>query len=259
MPVANYNYTGRRRIDVKDAGIEIIEADNGFIRVKVKLNLQKIKNEKSHKIVIDGESANNLERHDLKVCEEQEIDFGGFEKNASPQFRIKLIATNLEECGLVLASTPYTRAKAKSNKLKREGFFEPTPVNHIGDAPWQIEWLDPANPELLINSELAEIYGGDWKNPQLQALYLPTALKECLLGILSRTRLEDLEKDTFAYKLIHFCMSTLDLPLPEDPFFDGETLSTNWLSWADEAYEAFCNKKWRNNKTLLNNMLENKP
>jgi len=108
MPVANYNYTGRRRIDVKDAGIQILEADDEFIRVKVDLNLKKVKNDSHHKIVIDGESANNLERHVLEVCEEQEIDFNGFEKNASPQFRIKLIATDPDQLGLVLASTPYT-------------------------------------------------------------------------------------------------------------------------------------------------------
>jgi len=67
-----------------------------------------------------------------------------------------------------------------------------------------------------------------------------------------------MDKESFAYKLMYFCKDTLEAPFPEEEFSDGETVSSEWLSWIDECYEAFCNKKWRNNKSLLNNMLEDK-
>lgn len=255
MVAGNFNYTGRRKIKNSLVEVHVTERNDDFVRVNLTLDTKKLKNAENTKWVIDAFDRGSHQRKLLKFANKQTLDFNGFANDAKLAFKIRHIATG-EDSGQVIASTPDIRPRESKAAIEREEFIEPTPKD-LGAEPWILDWEgDPGNPEILINEKLLEAFG-DWQDPVLQGLYLPVLVRELLTGIVMRSQepgdIED--NSSLASRMMDFCEKQLGVDMPETDFHEQGTVNSDWLNWIDECVNTFCETRWRQGQTLMDQLI----
>lgn len=256
MATSTFNYTNRKTIKNSAFQINIEERAEDYVRVKLNLDLKSIKPPENSKIVLDAYDRSIHERYNVNDQATQIQDFIEFNSEAKLKFRLRIVSTTGENQGKVFAASKEIKPKENSTRTEKDEFFKPI-AEDLGDLPWDIDWDgDETEPKVRINIKLQDHFGG-WRNSTLQALLLPQMLKELLLGIIVRSSSkDDIDDDTFAGKLIYFCHSRVGVAMPEQDFLDDGKVNTDWLTWVDNVITSFCEFRWRDEKSLLEQMLE---
>ncbi|MAW90588.1 MAG: hypothetical protein CL575_10940 [Altererythrobacter sp.] len=255
MTAASLNFTQRRKIKSTFVDIRILERTEAFIRVRVAADAKVLNSAEDYRLVLDGFDRGRHQRHTISNPAGDDLDFTGFPSDASLRFKVRQVARGADE-GRVIAATADIRPVEIEGKVQREPFIKPD-LDDLGALPWCIQWdEDVADPRLVLNRRLEDQFG-TWKNPVLQALYLPAMLRELLTGLICRVESEDeLDDGTLGGRIITFCKERFDAEIPLGAFNGSEGNTDEWLRWADECVVAFAETKWRKGKTLFDLMLE---
>lgn len=250
MTTASLNFTSRSKIKSKLVSIHIIERADSFIRVRVSVDGNIGGGDKEHQLVIDAFERGRHQRRVITNPAGENIDFNDFPINASLRFKVRKIAIGAEK-GKVIAATADLRPVDNTDIAGREPFLVPE-LDDLGSLPWEIKWEDDcANPRIILNRRLLDKFE-TWRDPNLQALYLPSMLRDLLTGIICRNDdVESLDEDTLAKRIVDFCTSTLDIKRPACAFADN---MEDWLEWTEACVHEFAARKWRDDKTLFDQM-----
>jgi hypothetical protein len=255
MTAASLNFTKRRKIKSAFVDIRIIERCETYIRARVSVDAGVLKADGDYRLVLDGFDRGRHQRHTITNPAGDDLDFTGFPLEASLRFKVRQVAAGADE-GRVIAATADIRPVEIEGNVQREPFIVPE-LEDLGSLPWCIQWEgDVADPRLVINKRLDEMFGS-WRDPVLQALYLPAMLRELLTGLICRVESEDeLDEGTLGGRIIAFCKESFDADLPTGPFGGTDGTPDEWLKWAEECVAEFAETKWRKDKTLFDLMLE---
>jgi len=255
MTAASLNFTKRRKIKSTLVDIRVVARTDSYIRVSVSVDAKALKSDEEYRLVLDGFDRGRHQRQTISDPAGDNLDFAGFPIDASLRFKVRQVASGPDE-GRVIAATADIRPVEIEGKVKREPFIVPEP-DDLGSLPWCIQWEgDVADPRLVINRKLDDMFGS-WQDPFLQALYLPTMLRELLTGLICRVESEDeLDDGTLGGRIIAFCKDRFDAEIPSGAFNGPEGNRDEWLEWAEECVVEFAETKWRKDKTLFELMLE---
>ena len=255
MTTASLNFTQRRKIKSAFVDIRVLERSESYIRVRVSVDAKVLKVSEDYRLVLDGFDRGRHQRHTITNHTGDDFDFTGFPIEASLRFKVRQVATGLDE-GRVIAATADIRPVEIDGKVQREPFIVPE-LDDLGALPWCIQWDgDVADPRLVINRRLEDMFGS-WRHPVLQALYLPAMLRELLTGLICRVESEEeLDEGTLGGRIIAFCKERFDAELPSGAFSGPDGNPDDWLKWAEDCVVEFADTKWRKEKTLFDLMLE---
>lgn len=255
MTTASLNFTQRRKIKSAFVDIRVIERSEAFIRVRVSVDAKVLKTNETYRLVLDGFDRGRHQRQTIADPSGDDLDFTGFPIDASLRFKVRQVATGPDE-GRVIAATADIRPVEIEGKVQREPFIVPE-LDDLGALPWCIQWEgDPADPRLVINRNLDKMFGS-WRDPVLQALYLPAMLRELLTGLICRVDSEDdLDEGTLGGRIVAFCKERFDVEPPHGAFRGPDGEPDAWLNWAEDCVVEFADTKWRKEKTLFDLMLE---
>lgn len=259
MTTANFNFTNRKEIKQSSFDVCLLDQpkESTDLNVQIYLNLKNIKiNKKDSIIVIDAFGGGKHERFELDYVERQNCLLGDYQ-NKYPKFRLAIISDKDNQRGKILsASKDYQLAKKKDHAdggADIKEFFQPKFMD-LNERIWKVSWKDEASPILWINSKIENIYGGNIRDPRLQAYILPAVFKEILEGVLLRfSDYEEIE-DSDVKNWFEFAEKILDIKPPEvKSFREGELVATAWLEWVEDVMETFSTwtSKKRGNKSLL--------
>ncbi|WP_108788691.1 hypothetical protein [Erythrobacter sp. Alg231-14] len=255
MTAASLNFTKRRKIKSAFVDIRVLERTDSYIRVRVNVDSKVLQTDDDYRLVLDGFDRGRHQRQRIENPAGDDLDFTGFPIDASLRFKIRQVAKGSDE-GRVIAATADIRPVEIEGKVQREPFIVPEP-DDLGSLPWCIQWDgDVADPRLVINRKLDDMFGS-WKNPTLQALYLPAMLRELLIGLICRVESEDeLDEGTLGGSIIAFCKERFNAEIPSGSFNGPDGNRDEWLEWAEDCVVEFAETKWRKDKTLFELMLE---
>lgn len=255
MTAASVNFTNRRKIKASFVDLQILERNESFIRVRVRVDEKVLSGRGQYRLVIDAFDRGRHERQTIASPSGQDLDFMGFPVGASLRFKVRQISTAEDE-GRVIAATADLRPIEIDGKFEREPFIKPV-IDDLGALPWRVEWdSDPSEPRIVLNRRLEQKFGS-WRHPVLQALYLPSMLRDLLSGLICRAEsIDDLDEETLGGKVMIFCRDRLGVGMPEVPFRAPEGDIEVWLQWAEDCVTEFSEMKWRKNQTLFDQMME---
>lgn len=255
MTAASVNFTNRRKIKAAFVDLRIVERNESFIRVRVRVDEKVLSGSERYRLVLDAFDRGRHERQTIASPDGQDLDFIGFPADATLRFKVRQIATGDDE-GRVIAATADLRPIEIDGKIERDPFIRPV-LEDLGPLPWRIEWdSDPSEPRIVLNRRLEEKFGS-WRHPVLQALYLPSMLRDLLSGLICRAEsIDDLDEETVGGKVMQFCRERLRVEPPDMPFRAPEGDIETWLEWAEDCVMEFSEIKWRKNQTLFDQMME---
>lgn len=255
MTSASINFTNRRRIKSSFVEIRVIERSASFIRVRTSVDRRVLQSGEEYRLVLDGFDRGRHQRHTISNPAGVDLDFTGFPVDATLRFKVRQIAIGANE-GKVLAATADIRPVEIEGAVLRHPFIVPD-LEDLGALPWRIIWEgDVANPRLVLNRRLEDRFG-NWRHPDLQALYLPAMLRDLLTGLICRVETpEDLDDETLGGMVFAFCRERFDAQLPVAAFQGPDGAMEDWLNWAEECVVQFSETKWRKGQTLFDQMLE---
>lgn len=255
MTSANLNFTQRRKIKSNLVDVTIKERNDDFIRVALHMDSKALNSVEGYRLVLDAFDRGQHERKVISNPADQDFDFDLFPIDANLRFKIRQVSSGIDT-GRVIAATADIRPVEAKGQTERKPFIVPE-IEDLGGLPWQIVWEgDIANPKLVLNSRLSEHFGS-WHHPALQALYLPSMVRDLLSGIIARHEsLEDLDEDTLGSRIFEFCRVSFDPAMPSTPFHGKSEIDDEWLKWIEECVVSFSETKWRNGKSLMDQMLE---
>lgn len=255
MTSASINFTNRRKIKSNFVDIRVLERSDSFVRVRASVDSKVLQVGEDYRLVIDGFDRGQHQRRTIANPAGEDLDFTDFPANASLRFKVRQIAIGVNE-GKVLAATADIRPVEIEGTVLRQPFIVPE-LDDLGALPWRIDWEgDVANPRLVLNRKLEDKFG-TWRHPVLQALYLPSMLRDLLTGLICRIPSPDeLDEDTLGGRIITFCKEQFDAEIPADAFQGPSGVAEEWLVWAEDCVVQFSETKWRKGRTLFDLMLE---
>jgi hypothetical protein len=256
MTASSLNFTERRRIKLNFVDVHLLERSENYIRVRVAVDEKVLSFGQDYRLVIDAMDRGRHQRHLIDNPAGEDLDFTGFPIDASLRFRVRQVATGEEE-GKVLAATADIRPVEIESNVEREPFLVPE-IEDLGPLPWRIDWEgDVANPRIVLNSRLEDHFGGTWRHPGLQALFLPAMLRDLLTGLICRVpSYEELDDETLGSRIMEFCKDRFEVTVPSGSFRSFEGVNEDWLKWAEDCVVQFSETKWRKGSTLFDQMLE---
>ncbi|MGS4991013.1 hypothetical protein ACVDG9_23815 [Roseibium sp. RP-7] len=262
------NFTGRARIRQKEDlfSLCLLERDEETVRIRVTFDRVAIEKEcklnpaEEKDFILDAFVLGEMHRHVLPEYRGQdEIAISGVPEGASIEFRLKAVSRSEEAQGKILAATG-GRVRLKTGYGEKgagkedKGIFHPILCRNIGSRIWQIKWNGEGDFEILINADYFYKYHQD---PTFEAHVYPEIVRSVANGILMRHETpEDLDENSLVGKWALFIEQRLGVPLTgEDAkhFEDADVVEK--LEFVEEIVEAFVNKKWRDGKTLLEEIL----
>ncbi len=270
MATANFNYLHRRKIKrTKNFLLSRHEGTSEYMMVALKLDKSLLNFVEQHEVVrIEASSRGVYFSQDLlKSDEPQIIEIEGIHKKDSPSFRIYSVSDS-DRSRIRRASADFKlnsgKGKPKKKKVikkeipaEREGFFNFAYAD-IGSGIYQLRW--EAGLEIVVSERLQGILQDEiQRNAGFRASFLPSLVKEILLGIVIRheslDELGEKEKDWigWANEMNLFCD---DEEHPSVYFKEQDgAISQEWFDWCDICYENFCSGLHFNGENYLDNMV----
>jgi len=240
MAIRRFNYTGRKRISLKDAKIYLKQDENKTIKFDAVLSLTDYDLPDEASVSVEAYRQTSWMRfpcgkvEDIQLpTEEHLLDFD------SPEgvlFRVRVTSQD-EPVGLLLAEADQIRPRLPEDDDENSISILPAkPDDSLGDQIFRVDFSD--RPILLINSRI-----GEWRSialdPVFIALVLPAAMREILTRILRIDGYSDTENLTeWRSQWLSFSLSlpgVTDLPVDEDE-------EDRMDDWIEEAVASFCRR-----------------
>lgn len=226
------NHTGRRKIEVKELQINMIEQENGVPAFDVDFSLNRENLPDDASIYIEAYQRNTLQRFSfgtvaaIQKPESRELD--QLDLSSPTLFRIRIV-DETEHLGRLIASAERLKPEGDSDEDKRSSLLvvRSRPLNQ---QTWKIEFDTGGKPELCINSRIPDAIGQLKNNPLFQSLILPGAFREVLMFFLWNE--DDEEEGSIAQEWITFAEHIGDeRPLGKDP--------KQLIDWIDDVVARF--------------------
>ncbi|MES0871284.1 hypothetical protein [Pseudovibrio sp. SCP19] len=262
------NFTGRVRIKQKNElfSLQLLDRQGETIRIHVKFDRAaiekdcKLQSDEAKEFVLDAFVLANIYRHVLPEFRSEDIlKLTDIPDGANLEFRLKVISRSNETPGKILAATGgrvrlHTGNGDSDSGEQNRGIFHPKPSKSIGDQIWQVNWNGQGDFEVFVNADYFYKFSD---NPMFAAHVFPEILRNVATGILLRyDSINDIDEDTLLAKWVHFIQERLGMPLDGDEaahLKDADNMVK--LEFVEQIVGAFANKKWRNGKTLLEEIL----
>lgn len=263
--VDKWNYTNRKRIKQKPELFLVEQASRTSTNVtlRVQWNESEILKEtrvdpsKKRLLVLDVMFLGNTQRFELpEGGSAEEFVIEECPDNAIPEFRLKLVSKEHESLGTLLAATSPFKLKTGSGpnagSFVKSGFFHPELSDSLGSRIWTVSWPAPDEPIISLNRSYYE-KGKD--KPYFEVHLYPEILRAVITGILLRNdNLETIEEQSPADEWLNFVEQVLEFPLRGDDA-DEVDGAEECLDLVEHIVTAFSDKKWRNGKTLLEELI----
>jgi hypothetical protein len=271
MTTASFNYLQRRKIKrTKNFDVRREESQTSDLMVSVKLHKSLLNFIEQEEVVrLEASARGTYFAVDLEKSEkEQKFEISGVNKKDSPSFRVYSVF-NADRSKIRRASADFKLNSGRSKPSRkrpvkkkvpaiRHGFFSFVYAD-IGPRIHQIRW--DAGLEIVVSERLQYILEDEiQKNASFRASFLPSLVKEILLGIILRNEnLDDLgEKEGnwmhWANELNLFCD---DDEAPDIYFKEADgNISQEWLDWCDTCYSNFCSGLHFDGSTYLDAMVK---
>ncbi|MEM5495748.1 hypothetical protein, partial [Hoeflea sp. AS16] len=208
-------------------------------------------------LVLDVLFLGNTQRFELPAGGSvEELVLEDCPDNALLEFRLKLVSYGEGTRGVVLAATAPFNLKTGSGpnegSFVTSGFFHPDLSDSLGSRIWAVTWPQPDAPVISLNRSYFE---KSKDKPYFAAHLFPEILRAVITGILLRNDdLEVIEDQSPADDWLNFVEQVLEFPLRgEDAEFESGVEER--LNLVDEIVTTFADRKWRNGKTLLEELI----
>lgn len=263
--VDKWNYTNRKRIKQKSELflVEQVSRAANTVNLRVQWNETEILKESrvdsstKRLLVLDVLFLGNTQRLELTAGgTAEEFVIEECPDNAILEFRLKLVSNEEETRGVLLAATSPFKLKTgtgpNEGSFVTSGFFHPELSDSLGSRIWSVTWPQPDAPVISLNRSYFE----KSKDKSYFAAHLfPEILRAVIGGILLRNDdLEVIEEQSPADEWLNFVEQVLEFPLRGD---DAELEAGNEerLELVEKIVTVFADRKWRNGKTLLEELL----
>lgn len=262
------NFTGRARIKQKSElfSLQLLDRQGETVRIHVKFDRAaiekecKLREEESKEFVLDVFVLGEIHRHVLpEYRSEDELELFDVPDGANLEFRLKVISRSDDAPGKILAATGgrvrlHTGSGDEGSGEQNKGIFHPIPSNNIGDRIWQVSWNGQGDFDVFVNADYFRKFDD---NPMFAAHVFPEIVRNVATGILLRyDSIKDIDEDTLIAKWVTFIQQRLGMPLEGEEaahLKDADNLAK--LDFVEQIVAAFTNQKWRDGKTLLEEIL----
>ena len=263
--VDKWNYTNRKRIKQKPELflVEQLSRTANEVNFKVQwdeveiLNQTGIDASTKWLLVLDVLFLGNTQRFELpKSNSVEEFVLTDCPDNAVLEFRLKLVSTEEESKGALHAATsPFklqTGSGPNEGSMVTSGFFHPELSDSLGSRIWSVSWKAPDEPVISLNRSY---YQKSKDKPYFAVHVFPEILRAVIGGILLRNQeLGVIDEQSPADDWLNFVEQVLEFPLRGEDAELSEGIEER-LDLADEIVVAFSDRKWRNGKTLLEELI----
>jgi hypothetical protein len=227
------NHTGRRKIEVKELQINIVNKGSYPPIFDVDFSLQRDRLPLSASIYIEAYQRNTLQRFNFGtvgcITKPQNRVLDQLDLSSPALFRIRIVDES-EHIGRLIASTEGLRPEGGDGEDERTSLL-PVRSRPLGEVTWKVDFDTGGKPELCINSMLPDAISQIKRNPQFQSLILPAALRQILIYFLW----ENDEENEHAEAWFRFAEH---IGTERPPVDDSLTL----MAWVDDVVERFCSR-----------------
>ncbi|WP_299894322.1 hypothetical protein [uncultured Ruegeria sp.] len=262
------NFTGRARIKQKQElfSLQLLERQGETVRIHVKFDRATIEKECKLQVdepkdfVLDTFVLGDIRRHVLpEYRSEEELELFDIPDGANLEFRLKVISRSEDASGKILAATGgrvrlHTGNGDEGSGEQNKGIFHPKPSKSIGARIWQVTWGGQGDFEVFVNADYFHKFIED---PMFAAHVYPEIVRNVATGILLRyENVKDIDEDSLLAKWVTFIQQRLGIPLEGEEaahLIDAEP--TEKLDFVEDIVDMFTKQKWRDGKTLLEEIL----
>lgn len=226
------NSTGRKRINRDKIEIRMLPSEPSEplkAKISVDLSAEELTADagvvfeayhRSSGMRFDCGTIGNLNMPEVFVLDE--VDRGG-----TPLFRLKVLDLAENE-GLILASAERIQPRSEEDDDGKRSLF-PVAYRDLQSDTWKVEIEQGDRPRLIINKRLPGFSHKLGKNPLLQGLILPAALRFVLIELATSAETgEDEEEGNWKDEWLSYCSERLGAP--DDPReLTDENEKANWI------------------------------
>lgn len=177
-----FNYTGRKKIDRKQALFSFTEQNGGPPEFDVVLDLDSAEYPETASVFVEAYCGETRQRFNFGTVGAlkpparrvlDEIDLSG------PTLFNVLVVDQTGRHGMLLASGLQFRADSNDDEDNRSSMFS-VRTRPLGQLTWKVVFETGEAPELCLNSKIPNAIGKVQNDPVFQSLVLPAALREVL-------------------------------------------------------------------------------
>ena len=262
------NFTGRARIKQKSElfSLKLLDRDERTARILVTFDRAlierecRLRSDEPKDMILDIFVLGEIRRHVLPEHKSQDdFDLPDLPDGANLEFRLKVVSRAEGSSGKILASTggPVKLQAGDGEKGTGEinkGIFHPKPSHDIGDRVWQVIWSANGDFEIFVNADYFHKFA---ESPTFSAHVFPEIVRNIATGILLRyDDVGDIDEDSLLARWVTFIQERLEFPLEGEEaakLRDAENIYK--LDMVEDIVQEFTSRRWRNGKTLLEEVL----
>ena len=227
------NYTGRRKIEKKEALFSFTEEADGVPEFNVLFSFDEAEYPADASIYVEAHHKETRQRYDFGKISKitppadrklKEIDLSG------PTLFKVLIVDESGRHGLLLASGEEFRADADNKDDENKSSLLAVVTRPLGQLTWTVEFETGGMPELCLNSRIPNAIEKMRLDPIFQALILPAALRQVLTYYLWNNDDEE-DSESCQHWMAFSKLFAESKPESDDP--------SDLLNWIDEVVEGF--------------------
>lgn len=232
------NSTGRRRISHEHVSVALLPHNGDDIpRARADVELDGLPFPESAALVLEAyQRMTTSMRFDCGTVAEPTIPdtlvLDDIDPAAPVLFRLKVVDRE-DHPGRLLGAANRLRPNVDDSPDVRTSLF-PIERRELHSEVWKVDMSD--GPTLLLNYNIPNLTAMIQKDPLIQGLLLPAALRIVLEAIVLDPAIEEDEDDTWKARWLRFCRE--ELKLGDDPAEceDDDTRQ----AWVDDGVRAFC-------------------
>lgn len=245
---SSLNYTGRIKLDYSKFALNVYEKDNGQLDVGLILHKSHVQGIRETAVIrLEAYRGPKTMQFNLgqwtEPTDEKRFGLTDFSPGEPIYFRIKIVDETDPSHPIRAWRDQIRPTEYDSSGQKKKSALEvrPEDLRHIA---WKIDWTEPSDPLLLVNSRISEarevtvIVAQD---PDFAALVFPQALREILTRLLRREEEmgADEEESVPENKWMIFASSLLGRWFNNIDGEDIEARNERIDSWVEDAVQAF--------------------
>ena len=177
------NYTGRKRIEQKEALFSFGNDNNDVPEFNVEFKLASVDYPQDASLYVEAYYKETRQRFSFgrvsAIKPPTDRRLNQIDLSGPPQFRVTIVGGSNKHC-LILASGEGFRADADDKPDDNRSSILNVKTWDLGQKTWEISFETDGMPELLLNKKIHNPIERMRSDPMFQALILPAALKQVL-------------------------------------------------------------------------------
>ena len=237
LMIRKFNYTGRKKIQRSNVGIDLRRDPDGRRFFDIRLQLEGLELPADARVYIEAYHRTGYRRYDFgtvgKISLPADRRLAGFSESAMPIFRVKIV-DQAYFYGRILASVDKIRPRNDNHPAAGSRSLLFVEYDDLGSAIWQVD-LDGDWPVLKLNHTVDEISLGGGLDNRFLSLVVPEVLRQILNRILVEDEHTDPDcDDDWPSLWLRLAGSLPGMSAP------SRLTKTGRQAWIEKAVEAFC-------------------